>query len=85
MLAQRSHCLYVRISRWYLVLCLLCANFLWKQVTIGGFLKATDALSGELWEAKKERIRRASIHGKTPGWDLRSVSKCPPEVGFLLK
>ncbi|MED6186703.1 Phosphatidylinositol 4-kinase beta 1 [Stylosanthes scabra] len=35
--------------------------------------KASDALSGELWEAKKERIRRASIHGNLPGWDLRSV------------
>ncbi|CAL0306660.1 unnamed protein product [Lupinus luteus] len=35
--------------------------------------KASDALSGELWEAKKERIRKASIYGKIPGWDLRSV------------
>ncbi|KAE9608694.1 putative 1-phosphatidylinositol 4-kinase [Lupinus albus] len=35
--------------------------------------KASDALSGELWEAKKERIRKASIHGNLPGWDLRSV------------
>ncbi|MED6192681.1 Phosphatidylinositol 4-kinase beta 1 [Stylosanthes scabra] len=35
--------------------------------------KASDALSGELWEEKKERIRRASIHGNLPGWDLRSV------------
>ncbi|KAE9602776.1 putative 1-phosphatidylinositol 4-kinase [Lupinus albus] len=35
--------------------------------------KASDALSGELWEAKKERIRKASIYGKLPGWDLRSV------------
>ncbi|KAI4345095.1 hypothetical protein L6164_012258 [Bauhinia variegata] len=39
----------------------------------GGIPKASDALSGELWEAKKERIRRASIHGNLPGWDLRSV------------
>ncbi|KAK7316956.1 hypothetical protein RJT34_00797 [Clitoria ternatea] len=35
--------------------------------------KASDALSGELWEVKKERIRKASIHGNLPGWDLRSV------------
>ncbi|CAL0330033.1 unnamed protein product [Lupinus luteus] len=35
--------------------------------------KASDALSGELWEAKKERIRKASIYGKLPGWDLQSV------------
>jgi len=34
----------------------------------------TDALSGELWEVKKERIRKASVFGKLPGWDLRSVS-----------
>lgn len=36
--------------------------------------KASDALSGELWEVKKERIKKASIHGNLPGWDLRSVS-----------
>ncbi|KAH9311814.1 hypothetical protein KI387_026849, partial [Taxus chinensis] len=35
--------------------------------------KATDALAGELWELKKERIRNASIYGKSPDWDLRSV------------
>ncbi|GAB4855690.1 Phosphatidylinositol 4-kinase beta 1 [Ancistrocladus abbreviatus] len=35
--------------------------------------KPTDALSGELWEVKKERIRKASIYGKVPGWDLCSV------------
>ncbi|XP_047330489.1 phosphatidylinositol 4-kinase beta 1 [Impatiens glandulifera] len=39
----------------------------------GGFPKATDPLSGELWEAKKERIRKASVHGTLPGWDLRSM------------
>lgn len=39
----------------------------------GGAAKASDALSGELWEVKKERIRNASIHGKVLGWDLRSV------------
>lgn len=36
--------------------------------------KAGDALSGELWKVKKERIRKASVYGKLPGWDLRSVS-----------
>lgn len=36
--------------------------------------KSGDALSGELWEVKKERIRKASHYGKLPGWDLRSVS-----------
>ncbi|KAK7410884.1 hypothetical protein VNO78_02080 [Psophocarpus tetragonolobus] len=35
--------------------------------------KASDALSGELWEVKKERIRKASTHGNLPGWELRSV------------
>ncbi|XVF14897.1 hypothetical protein REPUB_Repub09cG0100000 [Reevesia pubescens] len=39
----------------------------------GGMPKAGDALSGELWEVKKERIRKASVYGKLPGWDLRSV------------
>ncbi|XP_042492203.1 phosphatidylinositol 4-kinase beta 1-like isoform X2 [Macadamia integrifolia] len=43
-----------------------------EQVTNGGIPKAADALSGELWEVKKERIRKASIHGKLPGWDLCS-------------
>ncbi|KAF3440586.1 hypothetical protein FNV43_RR18870 [Rhamnella rubrinervis] len=39
----------------------------------GGTPKASDALSGELWDVKKARIRKASIYGKLPGWDLRSV------------
>ncbi|XP_017983982.1 PREDICTED: phosphatidylinositol 4-kinase beta 1 isoform X2 [Theobroma cacao] len=39
----------------------------------GGMPKAGDALSGELWKVKKERIRKASVYGKLPGWDLRSV------------
>ncbi|CDP04707.1 unnamed protein product [Coffea canephora] len=39
----------------------------------GGIPKETDALSGELWEVKKERIRKASDYGKLPGWDLRSI------------
>ncbi|GMH13110.1 hypothetical protein Nepgr_014951 [Nepenthes gracilis] len=38
-----------------------------------GAPKPTDALSGELWGAKKERIRNASTFGKLPGWDLCSV------------
>lgn len=45
-----------------------------QQVTNGGIPKPTDALSGELWEVKKERIRRSSLYGKSPGWDLCSVS-----------
>ncbi|KAH9622800.1 hypothetical protein KSS87_022492 [Heliosperma pusillum] len=39
----------------------------------GGPPKPTDALSGELWEVKKERIRKGSVYGKLPGWDLSSV------------
>lgn len=43
------------------------------KVTDGGIPKASDALSGELWEVKKERIRKVSVCGKLPGWDLRSI------------
>ncbi|GFY87520.1 phosphatidylinositol 4-OH kinase beta1 [Actinidia rufa] len=43
------------------------------SVMSGGVPKASDALSGELWEVKKERIQNSSVHGKLPGWDLRSV------------
>ncbi|KAL1556980.1 Phosphatidylinositol 4-kinase beta 1 [Salvia divinorum] len=39
----------------------------------GGVPKVSDALAGELWEVKRERIRNASSYGKLPGWDLRSV------------
>ncbi|KAL2521299.1 Phosphatidylinositol 4-kinase beta 1 [Forsythia ovata] len=39
----------------------------------GGVPKVGDALAGELWELKEERIRKASVYGKLPGWDLRSV------------
>lgn len=52
--------------------------------------KATDALSGELWELKKERIRKASVYGKLAGWDLRSVSSAhnfsviKTKIGFCL-
>ncbi|XP_020246312.1 phosphatidylinositol 4-kinase beta 1-like [Asparagus officinalis] len=42
------------------------------KVPNGGILKPTDALSGELWELKKERIRSSSAYGKLLGWDLRS-------------
>ncbi|XP_057492789.1 phosphatidylinositol 4-kinase beta 1-like isoform X3 [Actinidia eriantha] len=44
-----------------------------RSVMSGGVPKASDALSGELWEVKKERIQNSSVHGKLPGWDLRSV------------
>ncbi|KAM7513799.1 hypothetical protein LguiA_003382 [Lonicera macranthoides] len=43
------------------------------KVANGGIPKASDALSGELWEIKKDRIRKASVYGKLPGWDLRSI------------
>lgn len=49
-------------------------NLCLEQVSNGDTPKASDALSGELWEVKKLRIRNASVHGKLPGWDLRSVS-----------
>ncbi|XP_073058066.1 LOW QUALITY PROTEIN: phosphatidylinositol 4-kinase beta 1-like [Primulina eburnea] len=39
----------------------------------GGVPKVGDALAGELWEVKKERIRKASVYGKLSGWDLRSA------------
>ncbi|KAG0596247.1 hypothetical protein M758_UG236700 [Ceratodon purpureus] len=35
--------------------------------------KATDALSGELWEKKKERIRKSSKWSSSSEWDLRSM------------
>ncbi|KAJ7543072.1 hypothetical protein O6H91_09G024200 [Diphasiastrum complanatum] len=41
--------------------------------SIGADAKATDALAGELWEHKKERIKQASKFGSSIGWDLRSV------------
>lgn len=43
------------------------------KATDGGDPKPTDALAGELWAVKRERIRRSSVHGKSPGWDLRSI------------
>jgi hypothetical protein len=36
-------------------------------------VKATDALAGELWENKKERIRRTSKWSSNSDWDLRSM------------
>lgn len=54
--------------------CYLKSHLSLIQVSNGGVPRATDALSGELWEAKKERIRNSSVYGKLPGWDLRSVS-----------
>ncbi|KAJ3671639.1 hypothetical protein LUZ60_007718 [Juncus effusus] len=44
-----------------------------KKDSNGGIPKPTDALSGELWERKRERIRKTSDRGKLPGWDLRSI------------
>jgi hypothetical protein len=58
-------------------------KFEFPQVN-GGNPKASDALSGELWEIKKERIRKASVYGKLPGWDLRSVSSAYQTVFSLL-
>ncbi|XP_047958727.1 phosphatidylinositol 4-kinase beta 1-like [Salvia hispanica] len=43
------------------------------KVANGGDPKVSDALAGELWEVKRERICNASLYGKLPGWDLRSV------------
>ncbi|XP_008808468.2 phosphatidylinositol 4-kinase beta 1 isoform X2 [Phoenix dactylifera] len=43
------------------------------KVMNGRIPKPTDALSGEIWEVKKERIRRSSVYGKSPGWDLCSM------------
>ena len=48
--------------------------FYLKQDVDGATPKASDALSGELWQTKKDRIRQASVYGKQPGWDLCSVS-----------
>ncbi|CAM6034140.1 unnamed protein product [Sphagnum compactum] len=41
--------------------------------SVGVNVKATDALAGELWENKKERIQRASKWSSNPDWDLRSM------------
>lgn len=53
---------------------LLCDDIHIFHQANGSTPEASNALSGELWEVKKERIREASVHGKLPGWDLRSVS-----------
>ncbi|GBG82219.1 hypothetical protein CBR_g34503 [Chara braunii] len=34
---------------------------------------ATDAVMGERWIDKKERLRKASKYGSVPNWDLRSL------------
>jgi phosphatidylinositol 4-kinase B len=34
---------------------------------------AAAAVYGEPWESRKQRVRRASSHGRRPGWDLRCV------------
>ncbi|EPS70479.1 hypothetical protein M569_04281, partial [Genlisea aurea] len=44
-----------------------------SQVAKGGVSNVSDALAGELWEVKKERIRKSSSYGQLAGWDLRSV------------
>ncbi|CAH2073437.1 unnamed protein product [Thlaspi arvense] len=44
-----------------------------QTMAYGGMLKAGDALSGELWEKRRLRIRKDSIYGNIPGWDLRSI------------
>ncbi|KAL8159126.1 hypothetical protein V2J09_000663 [Rumex salicifolius] len=44
-----------------------------SQPKDGGPPKPTDALCGELWEEKKERIRNASVYGKLPDWDMHSM------------
>lgn len=43
-------------------------------------VKATDALAGELWQNKKERIRKTSKYGSLPDWDLCSVSLLPESL-----
>ncbi|WOL00883.1 phosphatidylinositol 4-kinase beta 1 isoform X2 [Canna indica] len=43
------------------------------KVMNGGVPKPSDALSGELWDLKKQRIQKSSAYGKLPGWDLRSI------------
>jgi phosphatidylinositol 4-kinase len=40
---------------------------------VGAKGKATDALAGELWENKRERIRKTSKWSSSPDWDLRSM------------
>ncbi|RZS25305.1 hypothetical protein BHM03_00058484 [Ensete ventricosum] len=55
------------------------------QVMNGRIPKPSDALSGELWEVKKERIRRSSTYGKSPGWDLRSVSNNLSSLYLVMK
>jgi hypothetical protein len=44
-----------------------------SEERVGVNMKATDALAGELWENKKERIRRTSKWSSNSDWDLRSM------------
>ncbi|XP_010423009.1 PREDICTED: phosphatidylinositol 4-kinase beta 2 [Camelina sativa] len=44
-----------------------------RSMANGEMLKAGDALSGEFWEGKRLRIRKDSLFGNLPGWDLRSI------------
>lgn len=61
------------------------------QERVGAKGKATDALAGELWEKKRERIRKTSKWSSSPDWDLRSVSqgflyfRLTPLVGIMCK
>lgn len=53
-----------------------------ERIRVDG--KTTDALAGELWEDKKERIKKASKWSSNPDWDLRSVSGNMSDSRFLL-
>lgn len=53
-----------------------------ERIRVDG--KTTDALAGELWEDKKERIKKASKWSSNPDWDLRSVSDNMSDSRFLL-
>ncbi|CAA6667722.1 unnamed protein product [Spirodela intermedia] len=44
-----------------------------KVIFLDNFLHHVEKGSGELWEVKKERIRKSSTYGKSSGWDLRSM------------
>jgi phosphatidylinositol kinase/protein kinase (PI-3 family) len=44
-----------------------------SEERVGVNMKATDALAGELWENKKERIRRTSKWSSNSDWDLCSM------------
>lgn len=52
------------------------------QERVGAKGKATDALAGELWEKKRERIQKTSKWSSNPDWDLRSVSQGSSILGL---